>query len=526
MSSTTVRLSLRGIAAIDPRGRELFSSLDLDLGQEYLGLVGRNGSGKSTLLRIISGDASPAAGRIVRPADCLLLDQTAGTPTDLTVADLIGQRAALDLIDRALAGRIDARDAARIDWSLEARIAAALTRMGLADLDVIRPAATLSGGERARLRLAGAILAEPDLLLLDEPTNHLDESGRQAVASLIADWTGGLIIASHDRDLLRGLPRILELAPGRVFHHTGGGEAWLAARTAREAAAHAAMAAARDQMSRTKREASAAAARQDRRDAAGRRHRARGDMPKILLDARQDRAERSRGRGNRLAARHLETAAGDLTAARAALDLTGRPAFSLPATGLARGRELLDMRDVVTAAGISLPDLSVTGPERIAITGPNGAGKTSLLRIAAGLDLPRSGSVRRPGRIALLDQHADLLDPALSLLDNLRRHAPDAGEEALRAILARFLFRGDAALRQTAMLSGGERVRVALACLLGQAEPPELLLLDEPTNHLDLEATETVETALAAWDGALVLVSHDLDLLARVGIGRHLRLPA
>ena len=249
-------------------------------------------------------------------------------------------------------------------------------------------------------------------------------------------------------------------------------------------------------------------------------------MPKILLDARQDRAERSRGRGNRLAARRLETAAGDLTAARAALDLTGRPVFSLPATDLARGRELLDMRDVVTAAGISLPDLSVTGPERIAITGPNGAGKTSLLRIAAGLDRPRSGSVRRPGRIALLDQHADLLDPALSLLDNLRRHAPDAGEEALRAILARFLFRGDAALRQTAMLSGGERVRVALACLLGQAEPPELLLLDEPTNHLDLEATETVETALAAWDGALVLVSHDRELLARVGIGRHLRLPA
>jgi ATPase subunit of ABC transporter with duplicated ATPase domains len=168
--------------------------------------------------------------------------------------------------------------------------------------------------------------------------------------------------------------------------------------------------------------------------------------------------------------------------------------------------------------------LSITGPERVAIIGPNGAGKTTLLKIIAGQLQPFAGQARVHAPFAMLDQSVSALDGACTIRDNFRRLNPDADENACRAALARFLFRADAALQIVSTLSGGQMLRAGLACVLGGLRPPPLLILDEPTNHLDLDAIAAVEAGLCAYDGALIVVSHDDAFLEAIGTLRRIAL--
>ncbi|HUH77213.1 MAG TPA: ATP-binding cassette domain-containing protein, partial [Devosia sp.] len=194
-------------------------------------------------------------------------------------------------------------------------------------------------------------------------------------------------------------------------------------------------------------------------------------------------------------------------------------------TGLPAGRVVLQASKVSGGPDAGRPiirnfSLTMTGPERVAISGPNGSGKTSLLRLLCGDLVPSAGHVERIGRMAFLDQTISLIDPALSIRDNFRALNPQADDNTGRAALARFMFRADAALQIAGSLSGGEMLRAALACTIGGNHPPQLLVLDEPTNHLDIHAIAQVEAGLRDYDGALLVVSHDPDFLEAIGIDR------
>lgn len=183
-----------------PSGRVLFSDINLTFGCERSGLVGRNGVGKTTLLKLIAGELAPRSGAISVDGRVAVLRQTVQVG-DEQIADLFGARDALALLARADAGQASAEDIARADWTLEARITAALARLGLsATLDTRLQA--LSGGQRTRAALAALVFAEPDFLVLDEPTNNLDRDGRQAVIDLLAGWRAGAIVVSHDREFV------------------------------------------------------------------------------------------------------------------------------------------------------------------------------------------------------------------------------------------------------------------------------------------------------------------------------------
>ena len=212
-------------------------------------------------------------------------------------------------------------------------------------------------------------------------------------------------------------------------------------------------------------------------------------------------------------------------------DLTADIDVALPPSGLAVGRLVLAFEDVAFAFPGAPPlmprlNLRLTGPERVAVTGPNRVGKTTLIRLAVGDLQPMEGRVLRGVTAVMLDQRAALLRDDESLIENYRRLNPGAGDHAAHVALARFLFRNVAALRPAGALSGGERLRAALACVLMAAYPPQLIILDEPTNHLDLDSIAAVEQALAAYDGALLIVSHDEEFLASVGVERRLELQA
>lgn len=521
----TAFLTLDHISLARPDGERLFDNLTLSIGTERIGLVGRNGCGKSTLIAAMAGKASPAAGTIRRHGRIAWLEQR--FDERLTVAEALGVTPGLACLARITSGDGTPDDFSAADWTLENRLEKALAQTGLGDVPLDRRLAALSGGERTRTGLARLLLAEPDLILLDEPTNNLDAEGRAAVMALVQGWDGGLIAASHDRALLETMDRIVELTPAGCTIFGGGWSAFAEARNAARARAAGEAESAANKLKSTERKVQQAKERKDRSDARGRAVRVRGDQPKLLLDARAERAEKTGARGQHLAGRQLGEAEAALSEAEAKLDIVTPLSIALPACHLPASRQLLTFTQVCMAFGerrlFGPLSFGLRGPERIAIAGPNGAGKSTLLKLMTGELQPGSGAVHvHTSRIALLDQHAASLDPGLPLIENMKALAPGLNDNEARAQLARFAFRGDDALQVAGTLSGGERLRAALAAAFARPEPPELLLLDEPTNHLDMEAVELLEAALKSYDGAILAISHDERFLEAIGIERRI----
>ncbi|MFN3371657.1 MAG: ABC-F family ATP-binding cassette domain-containing protein [Sphingomonadaceae bacterium] len=519
----SISVTLSNLRLVLPDGLTLFDGLNLSLGAGRTGLVGRNGAGKSTLIAILAGQLAPSEGSAAVTGRVALLRQQVEPDPNETVADLFGAAPALALLRRAEAGHATLDELSACDWGLEARLRSALGRVGL-DVAPEQPLAALSGGQRTRAALAALLADAPDILLLDEPTNHLDAEGRALVADLVAGWRGLVVVASHDRILLERMDRIVELAGGEARLCGGGWSAWQAAKADEQALADRRLAEAERTVRQLKRDAALAAERQARRTGAGRRRGLRGDLPAISVGLRRDRAERTTGSLARLADSRIGAAAAEREALARNIEVVDPLTVAMPSTGLAPRRQVLSMESVEAGFGALLLrglDLSVVGPERIAISGPNGAGKSTLLALVAGRLRPLRGKVEIHVPSVLLDQDLTLLDPSRTVAANVRARHPNATETAIRAALARFMFRADAALRPVGTLSGGERLRAALACVLG-LDPPPLLLLDEPSNHLDLASLEAVEQGLAAYDGALLVVSHDEAFLEAIGCNRRL----
>ncbi|MCX5570881.1 ABC-F family ATP-binding cassette domain-containing protein [Kaistia nematophila] len=523
-------VALHDVSFALPEGRPLLDHIDLGFGAERTGLVGRNGVGKSTLLKIITGETLPSGGSVSRAGRIGLLRQIVQPEPGEVVADALGITADLERLGRLERGVGTDEDFVEADWTLETRLADALAAVELAGLDSARPMESLSGGQRTRLGLAALLLAEPDLILLDEPTNNLDAEGRAAVARILAGWKKGAIVVSHDRALLRDMDRIVELSALGVRMYGGNYDLYAERKSAERANAARELDLAKAEAKATERRIQASVERQQKRDSRGARARARNDQPKILLDGKRDRSERTAGALGQRAERQRQEAAELLASAVAEVERVETLALRLPSTGLPAGRAVLAFENVDFAypdlpATIHQLNLTITGPERIALVGANGAGKSTLLRLAAGRLEPTGGRIQRPVASAMLGQSVEFLDPTLSIVENFRRFNPDASLNHAHMVLARFLYRNQAALKPVHALSGGEMLRAGLACVLGGATPPGLLILDEPTNHLDFDSIAAIEAALREFDGALLVASHDEDFLEAIGIERRISFP-
>ncbi|MGA0598389.1 ABC-F family ATP-binding cassette domain-containing protein [Enterovirga sp. CN4-39] len=525
MSAT---IALSRLSYSTPDGRLLFSDIDLTLGPVRTGLVGRNGVGKSTLLRLLYRELRPNAGSVMLHGRLGFLRQVVQQDLSQTIADLFGIQADLARLSRAERGEADADDLAAADWTLGARLDAALAGFDLR----IAPdtlLASLSGGQRTRAALAALTFAEPDFLLLDEPTNNLDRSGRDTVAEWLANWRKGALVVSHDRMLLESMDAIVELTASGVSRYGGGWSAYRAQKDLELAAAERDLSDALKEIAAATRAAQVASERKVRKDSAGARAAAKGGGPRILLGARKNRSEVTGG----VRARQLERRTNDSNAAAASarerVVANTQLRAATTSTGLSDDRRVLTVREVTVGYRADKPvlrdvSLEIVGPERVAVVGPNGTGKSTLMRLLLGTLKPWSGEVAVHVPFAMLDQRVSLLDPRTTILDNFRRIAPGNSENACRASLARFQFRANAALQPVYSLSGGEMLRAGLACVLSPQAPPALLILDEPTNHLDTSSIEAVEEGLSAYDGALLVVSHDEPFLTAIAIDRRVAL--
>jgi ATPase subunit of ABC transporter with duplicated ATPase domains len=337
------------------------------------------------------------------------------------------------------------------------------------------------------------------------------------------------VIVRHDRELLDAMDAIVELTTLGASRYGGNWAHYRACKDVELAAAGHDLASAEREMAEVARRAQIATERKQRRDAAGSRRGARGDLPRILIGRRRERAENSGGGNTRLADRQHAEAALTLGRAKERVERIDPLSVEMASTALSPTRVVLELEDVSAGYEPGCPvlrdfALTIRGPERIAVAGANGAGKSTLLRVIAGGLLPWAGRVAVHTAFALLDQRVSILDPAETIVENFTRLNPGIDENGCRAALARFQFRAEAADRHVGVLSGGQTLRAGLACVLGSPNPPPLLILDEPTNHLDVDSVMEVEAGLSTYDGALLVVSHDAAFLERLGITRSIDL--
>ncbi len=510
-------------------GRFLFEDLDVALGAERTGLVGRNGVGKSVLAQILAGAKKPCHGRVTSRAKIGFMPQDAADRMQGSLADALDVTERLEALARIEAGGVESADFEVLGegWTLKEDLHAALQAFEIS-ADLFDPVERLSGGERTRLALLRLELQMPEFLILDEPTNHLDRNGRRWLAERLERWEKGALIVTHDRELLGVVDQILELT-GLGLQKYGGNYSFYHLQKETELeAAHRTLASAEASQARERREAQARKERQAQRDAYGRKQRGTGSQSKMLLDAAKARAEASSSRLTRIETQRRDSAEAAAEEARAAVERSDPLSLFVPSSAPAQG-VLVALQDVVMPYGgpVLRGGLSfqITAGERVALSGANAAGKSTVMRLVEGSIDPLSGHVsRRAARTARLDQHLSLLDREQSAFENLQVRETELSDSMARTRLAQLRLRGDRALLPVADLSGGERLKVALACIFGGRTAPSLLLLDEPDNHLDFESLAALEGALRDYSGALLVVSHSDAFLEAIGIARRIDL--
>ena len=493
-------------------GDTLFGPLDLSLEPSLRALVGRNGSGKTRLLRLLAGLDKPANGHIERFGTYVYVAQQHDISPQATLAELLGYDTIFTARQRIDSGDYQPEDLEMLDgyWDLAERLSDAFNNAKLPPFDPDKPAVTLSGGERIRALLCGAFTAGADHLLLDEPTNHLDREGREWFYDLLARYQGGVLVASHDREVLTLVPRILELSVSGLRSYGGNYTDYQRQREAEQQSARAALEHAATERKRTR------ARMQKEHDDSQRRSAKTLRTVDTLNIASFERIKYKMAAKERIGSwkkQHNDqndALNAAVNRARERVEEDNPVMFTLAGSQIAEGKQVLVLEDLVLPH-VNIPPTSwrMAGPMRVALRGPNGCGKSTLLRVILGEIAPRSGTCRVSVTCAYLDQHLSQLDLSLSVMSHLNLGNTPLEEGMLRTRLAQLQLGADKVTLPLAALSGGERLKAALACVLWREEATQLLLLDEPTNHLDLASVQAIEAALVGFPGALLVVSHD-----------------
>jgi ATPase subunit of ABC transporter with duplicated ATPase domains len=527
-------LVLQNIGYSHPNKDLLFDNISLTVNRaNKVALIGNNGVGKSTLLKIAAGVLPPAQGLVSADSQPYYVPQIFGQFNNLTVAQALQVEDKLRALHAILEGEVSEANLALLndDWTVEERCQAALRHWELAEVSLTQPMATLSGGQKTKVFLAGIAIHQPAIVLLDEPSNHLDTAGRQLLYDFIRNSTGALLVVSHDRQLLNLLDSVQELSQHGISGYGGNYEFYAEQKQLESTALKQDLKSKEKALRKAREVERESLERKQKLDARGKKNQDKAGLPTIVMNTMRNNAERSSSRLKGIHAEKVGAISQELTELRKELPDTSRMKFGFDSPALHQGKVLVTAAAINHGYGRRLLwtqalTFQIKSGERIALKGLNGSGKTSLIKIILGEIEPQLGLVdRADNRAVYIDQDYSLLDNSLPVYEQAQQFNTGALQEhEVKIRLSRFLFGKDYWNKPGGTLSGGEKMRLMLCCLTISNQAPDIIVLDEPTNNLDLQNLEILTAALNEYQGTLIVVSHDEYFLQQISVERTIAL--
>ena len=523
-------ISVQQLSYIHADKEPLFQHINLTVNKgEQVSLVGNNGSGKSTLLRIIEGGLKPVSGEVVCSSQPYYVPQHFGQYDQLTVIQALQVESKIKALQAIIAGDASAGNFTVLDddWNIEERCLAALSFWGLQHIRLDQPMCTLSGGEKTKVFLSGLQIHSPEIILMDEPTNHLDTGSRNKLYGFIESSRATMLIVSHDRTLLNLLPYTCELDRSTISLYGGNYEFYKEQKEQALAALQNQLSEKEKELRLAKKIAREALERKNKASSRGEKSAVKKGIPRIMMGAMKEGAENSTVKLKNVHDDKMSSISSSITDIQTALPNMRQMKTDFNSPDLHIGKILVTAKDVNFGYGESRLwqdplNLQIKSGDRIRFSGNNGAGKTTLLKLLLGELEPTEGTITRADfKYIYIDQEYSIVQPHLTVFEQLEQFNLFAKpEHELKMILSRFLFPVGTWDKSCSKLSGGEKMRLAICCLMVSNSTPDLFILDEPTNNLDIQSVNIITAAIKDYNGTVLLVSHDLYFVKEIKINR------
>ncbi len=527
-------LILQGISYIHADKDQLFTGINLTVNNnEKIALVGNNGSGKSTLLKILAGVLQPSGGTITTSSNPYYVPQLVGQYNELAIAQALRVDAKLNALKEILAGNVTDNNMALLDddWTIEERCAEALSYWKLEGLDPEQKMASLSGGQKTKVLLAGLTIHQPEIVLLDEPSNHLDTEGRELLYDYIQTTNSSLVVVSHDRTLLNLLNNVAELSKRGLTLYGGNYDFYAEQKAIEESALNENLRDREKALRKAKETEREMMERQQKLDARGKKKQEKAGVPTIAMNTLRNNAEKSTAKAKDVHAEKIGAITKEVGRLRKELPDADKMKIALDDSSLHKGKVLITAEDInfgYGARSLWRTPLSfvVTGKDRMVIKGLNGSGKTTLIKILLGILQPTEGMIQRADINALyVDQEYSVINNELTVYEQAQQYNRGHLEEhEVKSSLNRFLFTKEYWDKPCSTLSGGEKMRLMLCCLTIGNKAPDMIILDEPTNNLDIQNIEILTAAINEYKGCVIVVSHDSRFVEEIGVEKVMEL--
>lgn len=505
----------------------LFKNISFSVEQgQKIALIGNNGSGKSTLLRVISKDLHHSSGEVLLNSIPYYIPQHFGQYDDMSIAQTLNIDGKLNALSSILGGdaSFDNFTVLDDDWGIEERALAALSSWGLNYLTLTQKLSNLSGGEKTKVFLSGIMIHEPSIILLDEPTNHLDFYSRQKLYDFIQSSHATMIVVSHDRTLLNLLKYTYELGKEGIAFYAGNYDFYKNQKDAEISALQAKLEDSEKELRLARKVAKEVAERKQKHEVRGKKNNLKKGVGKMAMDTLQDKAEKSSSKLKNIHLDKMGKILDDITVIRAVLPDEKLMKTDFTPSSLHTGKILVTAKDINYSYGSQLLwqenlNFQIKSGERIAINGINGSGKTTLINLITGQLAIAEGILTKSDFTSVfLDQDYSIINNDLTILEQVQLSSHDLHEHEIKIILNRFLFSHDTWHKSCDKLSGGEKMKLALCCLMVSSNTPDIFILDEPTNNIDIRNVDILTNTIRDYRGTVLVVSHDEYFINQIGI--------
>jgi len=508
----------------------LFNSINFAVNKgEKIALIGKNGSGKSTLLKLIVKKIEPSSGAINLGSSAYYVPQIFGQFDNLTIGEALSVSQKITALREILNGNVTESNLEILndDWDVEERCRFAMQFWELGDFNFDEKMSFLSGGQQTKVFLAGLLIHKPDLAVLDEPSNHLDRAGRDKLSGWLKTTTATVIIVTHDRELLNLVQKIAELHDKGISNFNGNYSDYLIHKDLEQKTLSHGIHDKERALRKAKIKERETNERQQKLDSRGKGKKEKSGVARIMMNTLRNNAENSSAKLKNVHEEKMQNISQELRQLRSELPDIDKMKLGIRDSSLHKGKILFKGQDLNYSYGnlqVWKENLNfeITSGERIGLEGQNGSGKTTFLKMLTGELQASAGNIYRSEQIIVyVDQNYSYLDEHLTIYEQAQKSNTSRLEEhEVRIRLNRFLFAPDNSDKLCQALSGGERMRLVLCCMMMSIMPPDVIILDEPTNNLDLQNIDILTATIKDYKGTLIVVSHDLNFTEDIGIGR------